>query len=219
MRKRIILAAGIAALGLSACSSASDAVTDTTIETTEETVADTSISEETDEGEEIFVGDAETEEQELGGVMKLVTSKATYREDSGRTSSDQAFFESPEGGEFICNISDITELPEGGLTDGETYTITHTNVMAMSYPGIIPTVYSIRTADDEMIDTAAVLETVDENAKQLLFSVSDGNQFLTDLPAEETFTEGETYIVTHDQAMTRSLPGKYMNVTRIIPAV
>lgn len=226
MRKKILLAISLTALGLVACTNTTTSDnTEVSVESTpsdaEETVDMIDIYEgeiTESEGEETFVG-ADEEGEAAQESSSLVITEATYKADPDMEANGQALFENAETGEFICNISDITELPEEGLTDGTVYAVTHTKVMAMSYPGILPTVYSIRDVESGMYDTQAELTAIDETAGELLFTEANGSQFLTDIPEENDLQEGSDYIVTHDMTMTRSMPGKYMNVTRIIPAV
>ena len=70
-------------------------------------------------------------------------STGTYEGDSDFADEDQALFIDENGIEFVAQLSDNTELPEGGLVDGRTYVVTHSEMMTASLPGIYPEVYSI----------------------------------------------------------------------------
>lgn len=207
MRKFIIPTMLIATLALSACAAQEPSVPETTISA--ETEAETEQTAESTETEESAVD----ENNEELSVDAIVTEKATYVENSD-FGENQLLFENADGGQFICNVSSLTDLA-ADLEDGKEYLISHSQVMAMSYPGIYPQVYGIREADSEMIDTMATLDEINEDAKELLFTGTDGTQFLTDLD-DASYETGKQYVVTHDGMMTRSLPGKYMNVTRIL---
>lgn len=70
-------------------------------------------------------------------------STGTYEGDSDFADEDQALFIDENGIEFVAQLSDSTELPEGGLVEGQTYVVTHSEMMTASLPGIYPEVYSI----------------------------------------------------------------------------
>ena len=221
MRKSIVILMALSALSLAAC------VSSDTVETTVAETVETTASETVDEGIESFVGEEETDIVEETGsassgsvdaVSQVVVTTATYHANAEEEANNYFHFENEEMGEFICNVSDITDI-ESPLSDGETYEISHSQVMAMSYPGILSQVYAIRPVGTGIIDTYATLDSVDENAGELLFTAEDGNQFLTTIPDGQEFEIGNTYIVSHDGTMTRSMPGRYMNVTRIIQII
>ena len=201
MRKFIIPAMLIATMALSACASNEQNVTTTeaATETVTETTAD--MAEETE---------AETPETQLESV---ITETATYI-GGDEYGENQLLFENAEGGQFICNISGLTDMTVD-LQEGTEYMISHSPIMTMSLPGILPQVYGIREADTEMVDTMARLDEINMEATELLFTADDGTQFYADMIVPD-YEIGKTYIVTHDGTMTRSLPGKYLNVTRII---
>lgn len=86
-------------------------------------------------------GAAETEpETDAEGAF---LSSGTYEGDSDFADEDQALFTDENGIEFIAQLSDSTQLPEGGLVKGQTYVVAHSEMMTASLPGIYPEVYSI----------------------------------------------------------------------------
>ena len=117
-------------------------------------------------------------------------------------------------GDFICHISDFTVLPEE-LKDGETYVVSHSMVMAMSFPGQLPQVYSIRTTDDTYRDSVGTVMAVEEES--ILFERMDGSQFMInkDSLGDTEVKEGDLCVVSHTEMMTRSMPGTYMEVNRV----
>lgn len=86
-------------------------------------------------------GAAETE-PETDAEGAFLTS-GTYEGDSDFADEDQALFTDENGIEFIAQLSDSTQLPEGGLVKGQTYVVAHSEMMTASLPGIYPEVYSI----------------------------------------------------------------------------
>lgn len=76
-----------------------------------------------------------------------ILTTGTYEGDSDFVDEDQALFTDENGIEFVAQLSDSTVLPEGGLVEGKTYVVAHSEMMTASLPGIYPEVYSIVEAD------------------------------------------------------------------------
>ena len=145
----------------------------------------------------------------------VVRTEAVYVKDSEFAEDGRLVFHNDTHGDFICNISDFTVLPEE-LKDGETYVISHSMVMTMSLPGQLPQVYSIRTADDTYQDSIGTVQAIEE--ENVLFEQADGNQFMISKDSVddiEKLQEGDVCVVSHTEAMTRSMPGIYMEVNRV----
>lgn len=140
MKKKTILLAAIttavisaAITGCGADSKAAEVTTAGTMaEVSTEAVQDTAASE-TPEGEA-------AKETTLGIFKSVETIGENER---------QALFTDEYGNDFIANISEITEVPEE-LKEGETYQVTHSNIMTMSLPGIYPQVYSIELSEEKV---------------------------------------------------------------------
>lgn len=158
----------------------------------------------------------ETTESETEALAEdVVRTEAVYVKDSEFASEDKLVFHNDTLGDFICSISDFTILPEE-LKDGETYVISHSMVMAMSLPGQLPQVYSIRTMDDTYQDSIGTVQAFEEDS--ILFEQADGYQFMISkdsLDDIKKLQEGDRCVVSHTEAMTRSLPGTYMEVNRV----
>lgn len=108
----------------------------------------------------------------------------------------------------------LTTIP-AELVNGETYRVSHSQVMAMSMPGQLSQVYSIRAVDDAYHDSVATIESIEEDS--VLFTESDGNQFMISLDGihELELKVGDRCIVSHTDVMTKSMPGMYTEVDRI----
>lgn len=76
-----------------------------------------------------------------------ILTTGTYEGDSDFVDEDQALFSDEYGIEFVAQLSDDTKIPEGGLVNGKTYVVAHSEMMTASLPGIYPEVYSIVEAD------------------------------------------------------------------------
>lgn len=203
-----------AAMFLNGCGTAAATNESTTVETsTENTVTAVTESEEKTE-------ETETEAEEMSDDAAVsqnpVRTEAVYQENSEFAGEGSLVFSNDQMGEFICLLSDLTVLPET-MTDGETYVIYHSNVMAMSFPGQLPQVYSIRTLEDTYSDTIAVVKAVEE--ENIVFEEENGNLFAVskESPALEglELKEGDNCVISHTDAMTRSMPGIYMEVNRV----
>ena len=94
--------------------------------------------------------------------------------------------------------------------------LSHSMVMTMSLHGQLPQVYSIRTADDTYQDSIGTVQAIEE--ENVLFEQADGNQFMISKDSVddiEKLQEGDVCVVSHTEAMTRSMPGIYMEVNRV----
>ena len=97
----------------------------------------------------------------------------------------------------------FTSCSQTPSSSGET-TVATSAVMAMSE--------AVSAAEK---NAAGVTEIATNKYEVKSFTADDGTQFITDMLVPD-YEIGKTYIVTHDGTMTRSLPGKYLNVTRIM---
>lgn len=209
MRKRFITTAAMAAITaamlLNGCGSTQTNTTSAAQTETENSSAETepeTTAPETTEGE--------TEAQ----AEDVIRTEAVYVKDSEFATEGTLVFHNDTMGDFICHISDFTVLPEE-LKDGETYVVSHSMVMAMSFPGQLPQVYSIRTTDDTYRDSVGTVMTVEEES--ILFERMDGSQFMInkDSLGDTEVKEGDLCVVSHTEMMTRSMPGTYMEVNRV----
>lgn len=135
MKKKIILLTAMAAMAAFltvGCSSAPKQPESTAAETSAAIPAETltPASESTDQKE--FV---------TPGIFK---SEETITENER-----QATFTDEQGNDFIANISEDTEVTDE-LKEGETYLVSHSEVMTMSLPGIYPQVYKIELSDTKL---------------------------------------------------------------------
>lgn len=215
MKKRFITTAAMAAItatmllngcGSSQTASTSAPQTETQAPSTEAKPDETEETTATPE-----TGGSETEAL----AEDVVRTEAVYVKDSEFAEDGRLVFHNDTHGDFICNISDFTVLPEE-LKDGETYVISHSMVMTMSLPGQLPQVYSIRTADDTYQDSIGTVQAIEE--ENVLFEQADGNQFMISKDSVddiEKLQEGDVCVVSHTEAMTRSMPGIYMEVNRV----
>lgn len=212
MKKKLIAPVLLctAAIGLSACASTQNQTTSTNVEDT--TVDSENVSEESTD-ESIVDESGDETETNAEAVQHVVTTKAKYIMDDGFSNDHQQAFENDELGTFLVNVSEYTDM-SAEFVDGDEYIITHSPVMTMSEPGIMPQVYGIRNADSEYTDTYATLE--DDDEETLTFTGDDGNTFLVHKFGDQDFVVGDDYIITHTPAMTRSNPGQYMDVTRVL---
>ncbi len=76
-----------------------------------------------------------------------MTTVGTYEGESDFVDEDQALFTDENGIEFIAQLSEETALPEGGLVQGKSYRVSHSEMMTASLPGIYPEVYAISEAE------------------------------------------------------------------------
>lgn len=207
MRRRFLTALIVsAAFAMTACGAGTKApaVDANPTQAYEEDAESSASSTETSEG---------VEEASDSTISEVATTTAQYVKDENTEADGKLMFKNNTFGEFVCNISGYTDTPDS-LMEGEEYTIVHSNVMAMSLPGILPQVYSIRSANTDVTDTYA--ELVGEDEETLTFMDADGNKFMTDKFGDQTFVIGDSYLVSHTANMTKSAPGKYLDVRRIL---
>lgn len=154
---------------------------------------------------------ADAENQAQNGVIE---TEATYVEHSDFSEEGRLVFENEQLGTFIVLVSDVTSLPET-LTDGETYVISHAEMMTMSEPGQLPQVYAVRAVGDAYHDSIGTVQSVE--VESVLFEQADGTQFMvgTENLGGLSVKEGDVCVVSHTDAMTRSMPGTYMEVSRV----
>lgn len=147
MKKKIILLAAMTAMAAFltvGCSTGSktpettspETSVETTVETTEAVTEDTSAA-------------AEDSQPDAAAQEPIVTPGVFKSEETIAENERQATFVDENGIEFIANISELTEV-KGELKEGETYLISHSEVMTMSLPGIYPQVYTIEPADTKL---------------------------------------------------------------------
>lgn len=213
MRKRFITAAAVAAMTasmfLNACASNTGATEAPTTQA-ETKAPETEAQTEAQTESETEATEAETEAK----AEDVIRTEAVYVKDSEFSGEGQMLFKNDELGEFICNISDFTVLPEE-LKDGETYVVSHSMVMTMSLPGQLPQVYSIRETDDTYKDSIGTVKAVEDES--ILFEQADGSQFMInkDSLGDTEVKEGDLCVVSHTDVMTRSMPGTYTEVNRV----
>ena len=133
MKKRFITTAAMAAITatmlLNGCGSSQTASTSAPQTETQapSTEAKPDETEETTAAPE--TGGSETEAL----AEDVVRTEAVYVKDSEFAEDGRLVFHNDTHGDFICNISDFTVLPEE-LKDGETYVISHSMVMTCPFP-------------------------------------------------------------------------------------
>lgn len=209
MRKRFITTAAMAAITaamlLNGCGSTQ---TNTTSAAQTETESSSSETEPETTAPETTEGETEAQAEDV------IRTEAVYVKDSEFATEGTLVLHNDTMGDFICHISDFTVLPEE-LKDGETYVVSHSMVMAMSFPGQLPQVYSIRTTDDTYRDSVGTVMAVEEES--ILFERMDGSQFMInkDSLGDTEVKEGDLCVVSHTEMMTRSMPGTYMEVNRV----
>lgn len=147
MKKRIIILTAMTAMAafLAVGCAKAPQTESTAAETTTEAVTTEPSSESMEAAEPSQTG--ETQEP-------VVTPGIFKSEETIAENERQATFVDEYGNDFIANISEETEVP-GEFKEGETYLISHSDMMTMSLPGIYPQVYSIELSDTPLETQAA----------------------------------------------------------------
>jgi len=118
----------------------------------ESTTAETTTEAVTEPSSESMAASDDTQADET--QEPVVTPGIFKSEETIAENERQATFVDEHGNDFIANISEMTEVPEE-LKEGETYLISHSDMMTMSLPGIYPQVYSIELSDTPLETQAA----------------------------------------------------------------
>lgn len=148
MRKisKLCFAGVVASALMAGCGAAAGSSNTTTAAAVESTVATEVVTEQ--EAVKDTAGDDDATEVTVEtNAEGAILTTGTYEGDSDFVDEDQALFTDENGIEFVAQLSDSTTLPEGGLVEGKTYVVAHSEMMTASLPGIYPEVYSIVEAD------------------------------------------------------------------------
>lgn len=130
MKKKILITSMLvtAALSIGACSNSAQAKIDTP----------NSIEVEIASGSEIVENT-----KVLNGIKTIGIFKSSNVMEDVNGEYKQLTFTDEQGNDFIANVSKETFVPDE-MVEGNTYEVTHSEIMTMSLPGIYPEVFQIQ---------------------------------------------------------------------------